>query len=530
MITTEMYLTSAAYALLLGLALTVASAPLLGILQQEGYAGRALLRWFYRKKGETVKRYALLALCSALLAGLFALVFSFAGIWVGILAAHIGYLGMCAVFIYAMRSALKVPLQRTPRLIRLAVVCFLVLFAVYFGLSLGMGAASAAIGHPLAHTLLRSVPLTALPLLLPVLLAFANLLAQAYEIPHTKKFIATAKRKLAQSPCVKVGITGSFAKTSVKCFASEILSEKYRVFATPKSYNTPVGIAKCVNESALDCEIFLAEMGARKTGDIAELCDMVCPTVAVVTGICPQHLESFGSVEAIRREKGVLAARAEKVVLGATAAELRADALAEGRDFAAEDIVCTPEGTAFVWQMNGARFPVKTPLLGRHAGEDLALAGALAYLLGMSPADIASAMERVHGVPHRLQCFKGEGGVQILDDSYNSNILGAHDALETLRLFDGRKYVVTPGLVELGDLEEEANARLGADMVGLDRVILVGETLVLSVRQGYLGAGGDEAKLRVVPTLQAAQKVLAEELSEGDCVLFLNDLPDKYLS
>ena len=529
MITTEMYLTSAAYALIFGLALTLVSGPLFGVLQQEGYAGGALLGWFYRKKGEMIRRYALLALCSALLAALFALIFSFAGMWVGILAAHIGYLGMCAVFLYAMRSALKVPLRKTPRILRLSVVCFCILVAVYFGLSLGMGAASVAIGHPLAHVFLRSVPLALLPLLLPLFVALSNLLAKAYEVPHTKKFIRAAREKLAAAACIKVGITGSFGKTSVKRFAQGILSEKYRVIATPASYNTPAGIAKHVNEGGLDADIFLAEMGARKAGDIAELCDMVCPSVAVITGICPQHLETFGSLEAIRKEKGVLAARAQRTVLGATAEGLCAEALLEGRDFAAENIVCTQEGTSFDLVLGGERLPVRTKLLGRHVAEDLSLAGALAFLLGMTPQEIAAASEKAECVPHRLQHFMGEGGVHILDDSYNSNILGAHDAVEALRLFAGKKYVVTPGLVELGELEEKANEDMGSDLAGLDGVILVGETLVLAVRRGYLAAGGDEAKLRVVPTLQKAQDVLAAELSAGDCVLFLNDLPDKYL-
>ena len=78
-------------------------------------------------------------------------------------------------------------------------------------------------------------------------------------------------------------------------------------------------------------------------------------------------------------------------------------------------------------------------------------------------------------------------------------------------------------------MEEQENARLGAQFVGLEGVILVGETRVLSVRQGYLEAGGEEARLKVVSSLQKAQEILAEELAAGDAVLFLNDLPDKYV-
>ena len=146
----------------------------------------------------------------------------------------------------------------------------------------------------------------------------------------------------------------------------------------------------------------------------------------------------------------------------------------------------------------------------------------------MSKEEIAEGLACVSPVPHRLALMR-ENGLNILDDAYNANEAGARDAVETLRLFPGRKYVVTPGLVELGALEEEKNEALGAAFVGLDGVVLVGETLVLAVRTGYLAAGGEEARLHVVPTLAAAETLLGGLLSEGDSVLFLNDLPDKYL-
>ena len=97
-----------------------------------------------------------------------------------------------------------------------------------------------------------------------------------------------------------------------------------------------------------------------------------------------------------------------------------------------------------------------------------------------------------------------------------------------LKSFGGKKTVVTPGLVELGILDHEENAALGAKLVGFDRVILVGDTLVGYIREGYLGAGGDPEKLTVVPTLFKAEELLSGNLKKGDAVLFLNDLPDVY--
>lgn len=526
--TPEDYLILAAYAIGFAFALVFCALPLLGILQQQGYSNRTYLRWFYRNRNAHLWRYAIFACSLLLLVTLTSLAFSFAGVRASNLAGALVFLAVCGVFVYAFRKALKVPLRRTRRLIRLAVCFFVVLFGVSFGCGIGFHYAAELIDSDLAR-ILRLIPFATLPLFLPLLLALSNLIMKVYELPRNRNLIWRARKKLEKSNCVKVGITGSFGKTSVKLATAAMLSKKYKVIATPSSYNTPIGIARTINENGLDCDIFLAEMGARYMGDIAELCDLVRPDVGLVTGVCPQHVSTFGSLENIRTEKGVLAKRAGKVVLGESVKDMKKEgALVEGEDFAAEDVVLTPQETRFTLRIGKERFPVVTKILGRHAAQDIALAAALCYALGMSGEEIASAVPDVKPIPHRLERMEGNG-VNILDDSYNSNVLGAEDAVEILKLFGGRKYVVTPGLVELGDIERPENEKLGASFVDLDAVILVGETLVLPVRDGYLKAGGDDRKLRIVQDLKAAQKILAAELEEGDSVLFLNDLPDKFM-
>ena len=147
----------------------------------------------------------------------------------------------------------------------------------------------------------------------------------------------------------------------------------------------------------------------------------------------------------------------------------------------------------------------------------------------MSAEEIATGIAKIKPVPHRLEKSEANG-VTILDDSYNCNEEGARYAVEVLRLFEGDKWVVTPGIVELGILEVEKNEALGASFVGLDRIVLVGETLVQAVKKGYSAAGGDKEKIRTVPTLKDAQELLSKELKTGDTVLVLNDLPDIYVT
>ncbi len=502
----------------------------LGILQQEGYSSEALLKWCFKKGNLEGRRLSLLALSLLLLTALVNLCFCFAGYKIANLIALAPYAGIYALYVLSEeRRALKVPVKFTARLTRLTVCNTLFVAALSCGFAFACEAVAQAVGSEW-YFLFRYVPFAALPFAVPFVLAFSNLVMRLYEIPHAKKFVTRARRALENSACVKVGITGSFGKTSVKGFAETILSEKFRVLATPSSYNTPLGIARTVNEKGLDCEIFLAEMGARRTGDIAELCELVNPAFGVVTGVCGQHLETFGTLEAVRAEKGVLARRAAHVVLGASVADMaegKQNALVAGRDFGAEEIVLSERGVAFTLLLKGEKLPVELPLFGRQVAENVALAAALALQLGMSKEEIAAGISKIRPVPHRLEKREGNGLV-ILDDAYNSNPEGAKNAVEALRAFGGKKCVVTPGLVELGAIETETNEALGRTLAGLDLVILVGETRVLPVRNGYLAAGGEESRLFLVPVLEKAQEIFTEKLSAGDCILFLNDLPDKY--
>ncbi len=505
------------------------SVRLAGLLQQSGYRGGRFLKWYFRRGNIQRKRLSLLALSLALLTALFSVCFCFLPFaWANLISA-IPFAGIGVLYLVSEKKfALKVKTVRTPRFVRLLAAHSVLLFALCCGAGFGLSAASVAVGKTWFY-LLRFVPLSVLPALLPLLLALANLLMCAYELPHNRAFVRKARKALSESNCIKVGITGSFGKTSVKHYAQAMLSSKFSVIATPASYNTPVGIAKTVNEGGLECDIFLAEMGARRRGDIKELCGLVAPAYGVITGICPQHIETFGSLEEIRREKGELAACAKTLVLGASAdlpAEGADKVLREGIDFAAEDVELSAEGVRFCLRLGEERVNISARLFGRHAAEDIALAAALCSLFGMTAEEIAKEAEKLQPAPHRLQLLRANG-LNILDDSYNSNIEGAKNAAEAFGLFPGRRYVVTPGLVELGALEEEKNRELGALLTGFE-VILVGETLVLPVRRGYLDAGGDEARIRTVPTLEKAQELLAAELAAGDSVLFLNDLPDIY--
>lgn len=502
---------------------------LLGILQSCGYGGKKLLKWAKKKSNLVFTRHILLTLLCALSVAVISLCFSFIGEW-SALVGLAGYAIFLPVYIWAdNKIALKVPATPTPRFKRLYIILtFFTAVFVYIAVTL-LNFASEVWGNAL-FSYLRYTLLSLFCLLLIPLVLFANLVSKIYEVPRNKKFVKRAKQKLSVSNIKVVGVTGSYGKTSTKQILYSILSKKFKVLATPRSHNTPLGLALSINNNQLDdFDIFIAEMGARNIGDIAELCELCPPDYSVITGICPQHLESFLSLENIVKAKGeILVSTKCKAVIAQDCIELfNAYPCEKIKCDCVSEVNCGREGSTFKLTLGGESVFTKTKLLGRHAVDNIALASEIAFELGMTVAEIAEAVEGLEFIEHRLQLIEANG-VNILDDGYNSNVKGASAAIEVLKYFDGAKIAVTPGLVELGILEESENRALGEKLVGLDGVILVGDTLVQPVKEGYLSAGGDPEKLALVPTLERAQEKLKTMIKTGDTVLFLNDLPDIY--
>lgn len=516
-------------ALCFGAFLTMSSAKLLGALQGCNYRSGKLFRWAAKRNNMSFERLALLGMLCVLSSAIVSLCFSFAGEWAAVVGL-VPYAVFFGLYIYSDgKIALRVPAVRTKRFKRLEIVLFVVCAVISYIIITLLNFADEVWGAPL-FSVLRYSPLAILPLLLIPMICLANEIAKIYEVPHNRTYIKKATEKIASSDITVIGITGSYGKTSTKNILSAMLGKKFRVLTTPRSHNTPIGIALAVNANDLkNFDIFIAEMGARNVGDIAELCEICPPDYSLITGICAQHLETFESLDNIIKAKGeILSATRKKAYLAADCAEYFKDSPCECETCSCiSEVEAGADGTSFTLTLGGESVRVKTRLLGAHCAYNIGLAAGLAFELGVSLKDIASAAEELEFVEHRLQ-LTTSNGINILDDGYNANVKGARAALSVLRAFGGRKIIVTPGIVELGILEEKENREFGELLAGLDFVILVGDTLVTPVKEGYLSAGGDPEKLAVRETLKDAQTELKKILAQGDTVLFLNDLPDIY--
>lgn len=519
--------------------LFLTSLRLMGALQQAGYQNKGFLAWFGRKDNLQKARLALWAAMAFASCAIFGVCFSFLGETAALMLQSVPFVLFCILYLVAEKKyALKVPLKRTGRIVRLSAlyVLFLLCFAYIFVAILNF--IRVAVNLP-AYTLFAYTPFALFIYLTPYILCLANACESVFENARNKKFVKRAGQVLDESKIIKVGIVGSYAKTSVKNILSTILRERYLVVATPLSYNTPMGIALTVeSEEFSSAQVFIAEMGARKQGDIAELCQLVQPDYAIFTGVCAQHIASFGSEENVLKEKSNILTCGAKTVVCDRELQQRIDGLALENvsarkvvDFAqaVKEYRMQDGKSSFTLVLGGKELHVMTALLGLHNAENIALAATLAYQMGFSVEEIASGIAKILPVEHRLQLLKSERGVYILDDGYNCNARGAKNAIDVLSAFDGKKMIVTPGIVECGILEEKINGDLGRTIAAanLDCVVLVGDTLVGCVKKGYVDGGGDLQKLFVVPTLEKAS-VHFTKLQAGDCVLFLNDLPDVY--
>ena len=379
----------------------------------------------------------------------------------------------------------------------------------------------------------------------PFVVMLAGRLAQPIEDNINHSFFLKAQAKLnSLDKMKKIGITGSYGKTSTKYCLAAILSEKYKVFYPKASINTPMGLSKVVNEELTDdMDVFIAEMGARHVGDIKELVELVHPEFGMITSVGPQHLETFKTVETVANTKYELIEglpKTGKAFFAADGGEVdklynrckiqkfRAG-LSDGYlDMRAEDIEVGAFGSRFTLiESDGSSVKVETKLLGRHNISNIVLCCQVARQVGMSLTEIAEGVKRIKPVKHRLQLITG--AMNVIDDAFNSNPVGAKEALNVLHSFPGRHLVITPGFVEMGENEDKFNYELGAHIAKTcDAAILVGPRHTSPIRQGMLDMGFDEKKILVVNTLDEAAKNIPVFASNGDAVLFENDLPDNY--
>lgn len=378
------------------------------------------------------------------------------------------------------------------------------------------------------------------------LVLLINIINKPIESYIQSIFVRKAKNKLNQMDNLKViGITGSYGKTSTKYIVSTILSQKYNVLKTPASFNTKMGIVRTINESLKPTDqIFVCEMGADEVGEIKELCKLVHPTIGMITSIGPQHLETFGSLENIKKTKfelvealpedgiAFLNESDENIKSMTTKKNKISYGLEPSCQYYAKDIQITEFGSQFtIHTKEGADLEVSTQLLGEHNIVNIVGAVAIAKELGLTDKQIQIGIKLLKPVEHRLELKQHANGTIVIDDAYNSNTKGAKMAVEVLGRFKGRKRIlVTPGIVELGDKIYEYNKEFGMQAaINCDYAILVGEKQAKPIQDGLIENGFAKEDIFVAQNFEQAMQKMNNLMDANTVILLENDLSDNYL-
>lgn len=520
------------------------------MLQLNGYKTPEHSRWMKKNKNRYILPAVLLC-AQFLLLAFRPMVEGFGVLYIrnkkniAITAILIGVLAFMNIIIALLNKPgkkFKKPLVYTARVKRMLITFFIIIAAIYIGAFFSSEIYLKRFVNNLPFVLVGSALY-----LTPILVPLSNLINKPVEKAVQNWYINDAKRILSECPTLhKVGITGSYGKTSMKFYLDELLNSQYNTLKTPESFNTPMGVTITIRRDLKPThEYFICEMGARRVHEIKELCGIADPHDGIITSVGPQHLETFGSIDNVLNTKFELAdhvkAKGGKIYLNGDNELIRKKApeypnavlygLNEGNHYRATDISVSDRGTEFtVTAPNGETQRFSMKLLGEHNVQNVLGAIAYAHGTGISLEKLTLPVKRIAAVPHRLQLLDKGGNMTFIDDAYNSNPSGCRAALNVLGLFDACRILVTPGMVELGVKQEELNFEFGQEAAkACDHIVLVGKAQTVPIYNGIKDAGYNMDNVFVADSLgEALDHVRAYQTDKKKIVLLENDLPDNY--
>ena len=384
----------------------------------------------------------------------------------------------------------------------------------------------------------------------------------------SKKTIQYILKSLAKAILKKyqpdiIGITGSVGKTSTKMAIQTVLKNDFKVRASQKSYNTETGVPLTVigaDNPGHDIfgwlavflkaiflifardknypQIFILEMAADHPGDIEYLTDIARPKIGLITSVGPTHLEFFGSVANVAREKSTMITSLhttdyavinnDQKTLAELAKKTKAQLLTYGlkqADLTASDIKFNQDSAGLYFKINYKydSASVNLPnMLGRPVVYAFLAASAVGIIYHLDLKKIAQRLEHFENPPGRLNLLPGIKCTRIIDDSYNSSPLAAKAALETLSQLKcaGNKFAVLGDMLELGDYTKKAHQEIGelVAKLAIDYLITVGERSHHTAESAK-ECGMNPDRIFSFDNPENAGCFLQERIAEGDLIL-----------
>jgi len=372
------------------------------------------------------------------------------------------------------------------------------------------------------------------------------------------RLLQKAKNKREQfKDLIVIGITGSYGKTTTKEIISFVLAHKFKVLKTEKHINAEVGIAKTILEKLSDQEIFVVEMGAYERGKIKQVCKMVKPKIGVLTGINQQHMATFGSQKNIVKgkfeliealpEDGVAVVNwdnrfiSSKLKSQKSKPQLKSQKLKNIKiikyaiknkneaDVWAEDVKVQKEKLSFwISTKEGKKEFCEVNLIGGHNVYAILAACAVAKELGMSLTEITQILREIKPDFGAMKLKKGVGGINIIDASYSANPDGVISALDYLKVWENKKVIVMPCLIELGRSSKEVHKRIGQKIAEVcDLAIITTKDRFKEIKQGAISKGMKEENILFIENSEKIFEKIKNFCGTEDIVLLEGRVPER---
>lgn len=326
-----------------------------------------------------------------------------------------------------------------------------------------------------------------------------------------------------------VAITGSVGKTSTRDIIAQILSARYKCHAAKKSFNNHIGMPLTILEADIDSEVLILELGTNHPGEIEYLTKIARPDIALITKVAAAHIEFFGSVTSIAKEKASIAFGLKPgglLIVNGDSPEL----LSYLDD---NSIIYMPYHIMDDYRLNGDSGEimidgkwVAVPLAGRGNLENAMAAYKLCRELGFTVDDFERAVAEIEAPQMRLNIVEA-GGLTIINDCYNANPQSMANAVEVLAGFDSsdrRTVAVCGDMLELGTGGQAHHQELGRVIAvsGIDIVIAVGRyslAVVDAANREATRIGSDIETHTFNDTAHLCEQI-KDILADGDVVLF----------
>ncbi|KHC96691.1 MULTISPECIES: UDP-N-acetylmuramoyl-tripeptide--D-alanyl-D-alanine ligase [Thermotoga] len=332
-----------------------------------------------------------------------------------------------------------------------------------------------------------------------------------------------AREKLGNFSGTVVGVTGSSGKTTTKEILYNLLKNKRSVFKTPGNMNTEYGLPLSILNDYKGEEILVLEMAASRPGDIAHLCKIAPPDVAVLLNVGSAHLEFFGTRERIMETKMEIIKHSKENATAVTLfddPDLRREVPCyrktlffgkEGGDSVLKDWWYYEGSTIAEFEAFDSLFTVK--LSGYwNGGQLLNIAASLCVMRALGETVDIFDLASLKTVPGRFN-VREKKDVLIVDDTYNASPEAFQTSIEALLRFPGRRFAVVGAMKELGERSKEFHEELGERLNVLDGVyIFLSEPEAEWIKSKKIILKSDDP--------EKIAKDLASRVTEGDVVLF----------